>query len=156
MTVIIDVEDDAWRSLPGLEDLAERAIEAGLRHEGESPAEAEVSVLFTSDAEAAQINERWRKRTYAPNVLSFPAHRARVIPPGTPASLGDIVLAAGVVQREAREQEKTMEAHTVHLIVHGLLHLLGRDHEDPDQALAMESAETAILADLGYAAPYER
>ncbi|MFL5259623.1 MAG: rRNA maturation RNase YbeY [Hyphomicrobiales bacterium] len=156
MAVVIDVDNDAWRGLSDLEGLAERAIEAALRHEGESAAQTEVSLLFTGDAEAARLNERWRNRTYAPNVLSFPAHKARGIAPGAPVPLGDIVLAAGVVEREAREQEKTMEAHTVHLIVHGLLHLLGRDHEDAAQASEMEAAETAILADLGYAAPYER
>jgi len=156
MPVLVDVEDDAWRSLSELEGLAENAVRAALHHEGRNANESEVSVLFTSDDEAAGINARWRNKSYAPNVLSFPAHRVAALEPGAPAPLGDIVLASGVVEREAREQEKTMEEHTVHLIVHGALHLLGRDHDRPEEAIAMEAAETAILAGLGYAAPYER
>src|SRR3954447_20529575 len=106
MSVLVDVEDDAWRSVSGLEGLAEGAVGAALRHEGRHASESEVSVLFTNNEEAARINEHWRNKSYAPNVLSFPAHRGTSLEPGAPAPLGDIVLAAGIVEREAREQEK--------------------------------------------------
>src|SRR4051794_3227232 len=76
MPVLVDIDDDAWRSVQDLDALAERAVAAALAHDHHSADEFEVSLLFTGDAEAARVNREWRKETYAPNVLSFPAAEA--------------------------------------------------------------------------------
>jgi probable rRNA maturation factor len=155
MPVLIDVEDERWRGVPGLERLAESAVAAVLAYEGRSADFLEVSILFTGDEEAARINGEWRNKTYAPNVLSFPA-RTTDVPAGEAKPLGDVILAAGVVAHEAAEQGKSLDAHTAHLIVHGMLHLLGHEHMSPSDASKMETAETAILSELGYPSPYEQ
>jgi probable rRNA maturation factor len=155
MAVLIAVADEAWHRLPGLEDLAERAVSATLVHACRMQETFEISILFAGDEEAARMNGTWRNRTYAPNVLSFPA-AAVAGPAGEARPLGDIVLAAGVVAREAVEQGKSLEAHTMHLIIHGTLHLLGFDHLTDADASAMEKAEIAILNGFGYPDPYEQ
>jgi probable rRNA maturation factor len=155
MPVLIDVEDNGWRRVPDLDDLAKRSVAAALAYGRRSPDLLEVSVLFIGDEEAARINSEWRGKSYPPNVLSFPAAPAMEVPEGEAEPLGDIVLAAGVIAREAKEQSKSFEAHTSHLIVHGTLHLLGYDHMEPSDALKMEAAEAAILRGLGYPDPYD-
>lgn len=112
---------------------------------------AEVCVRVVDEAEGAALNARYRGKAYPTNVLSFPAE----LPPelGVPL-LGDLVLCAPVVLREAREQGKPAQAHWAHLTVHGMLHLLGFDHIDPDEAEAMEALERSILARCGYPDPY--
>lgn len=153
MPVIIDVRDEAWGELPDVAPLAERAVEAALAYSQIDPAEFEVSLLFAGDAEAAQINSEWRNKSYAPNVLSFPAPPLSPVP-GAARPLGDIVLAAGTVAREAGEQKKPLETHVAHLIVHGMLHLLGYDHMNDEEAAHMEGAEIEILRGLGIPNPY--
>lgn len=118
-----------------------------------------VSVLFTSDSEVHTLNREWRGRDKPTNVLSFPMlerdELAQIGPDGPPVMLGDIALAYETCAREAAEKDVPLEHHTVHLIVHGLLHLAGHDHVDSDaQAEQMEALETAILAKLGIADPY--
>lgn len=118
-----------------------------------------VSVLFTSDAEVHTLNREWRGRDKPTNVLSFPMldrdELSQLGPDGPPAMLGDIALAYETCAREAAEKGVPLEHHTMHLIVHGLLHLAGHDHVDSDaQAEQMEALETAILAKLGIADPY--
>jgi len=113
------------------------------------PAKAEVTVRYVAAAEARRLNRRYRGKDYATNVLSFPyaAGRGRVV--------GDLVICAPVVAREAREQGKPCEAHHAHLLVHGLLNLRGYDHErGPAEARRMERRERAILARLGFPDPY--
>jgi probable rRNA maturation factor len=113
---------------------------------------AEVSVLFTDDAAARDLNHRFRGLDRATNVLSFPA--------GPPVAgrngplLGDVVLACETIQREAEASGLGFEAHVTHLIVHGFLHLIGYDHETDEQAVVMERLETSIMRDLGFADPY--
>ncbi|MFN4140668.1 rRNA maturation RNase YbeY [Aestuariivirga sp.] len=156
MTVTIEVEDESWRELLGLEDLALRAAAAALAGAGKALGEGEVALLFTSDSAVAELNAEWRGKAGATNVLSFPSAPDMPVPAGERRPLGDIVLAHGVIAREAREQGKTLHAHTSHLIVHGVLHLLGYDHEDEQEALDMERLETGILKGLGIPDPYER
>jgi probable rRNA maturation factor len=113
---------------------------------------AELSIRVVDEKEGAALNARYRNKAYATNVLSFPAE----LPPGVPLPmLGDLVICAAVVAREAREQGKPAAAHWAHLTVHGCLHLIGYDHEDDSQALLMEPLETAILAELGFPDPYQ-
>lgn len=153
MIVTIDVEDEAWHHLPGLEELARSAVSAalaGLNISGNT----ETALLFTDDASIAAINAEWRGKPTPTNVLSFPTPEDFAVPDGEPRPLGDIVLAYGTVAREAEEQGKTLQAHAMHLIVHGVLHLAGHDHEDDTQADAMERLEIEILKGLGITNPY--
>ena len=114
--------------------------------------DANVTVRIVGTAEGRRLNRDWRSRDYATNVLSF----GYDLPDGNSGGplQGDLVLCAAVVEREAREQAKTVTAHYAHLVVHGLLHLQGYDHEDDAEAERMERRERLILKRLGYADPY--
>jgi probable rRNA maturation factor len=155
MTVSIEVEDEAWLALTGLDALAQRAIAAALAGAHANVEESDVALLFTNDEAIAEINAEWRAKDKPTNVLSFPAPEDMPVPEGEPRPLGDIVLAFGVISREAASQGKTLHDHTVHLIVHGALHLLGFDHETDAEALEMERLEAGILKGLGISDPYE-
>ena len=155
MTVSIEVEDETWVALPGLEDLARSAVEAALAGAAVPAAQCDVAVLFTDDHAIAEINAEWRGKNVPTNVLSFPMPKKMPLPEGEARPLGDIVLAHGVITREATEQGKTLRNHTAHLIVHGTLHLLGYDHESETEAEEMETLETRILKGLGISDPYE-
>lgn len=113
----------------------------------------EITLRVVGPAEMRTLNREYRGKDYATNVLSFPFDAPKDI--ALPVRvLGDIVLCAATVQREAREQGKEIGAHWAHLTVHGVLHLLGLDHHTPRHATVMEGAEIAVLALLGYANPY--
>ncbi len=112
---------------------------------------AELTIRLVDGAEGRELNRRWRDRDYATNVLSFPADGLADIAPDL---LGDIVLCAPLVAAEAADQRKPVTAHWAHLTVHGVLHLLGFDHEDDEAAAIMEEHERAILAGMGLADPY--
>lgn len=111
----------------------------------------ELTVRIVGEVEGAELNRRWRGRPAATNVLSFPVAGVERVAPDL---LGDIVICAPVVVREAGEQGKALEAHFAHLVVHGVLHLLGHDHADERAARRMERLERCILAGLGFADPY--
>lgn len=116
-------------------------------------ARGELTVRIVSGGESAALNARYRGKRGATNVLSFPAEP----PAGRTAELlpiGDIVICASVVAREAREQGKPLHAHWAHMVVHGALHLQGYDHEKDRDANAMEARERSLLADLGFPDPY--
>ncbi|WP_226702332.1 rRNA maturation RNase YbeY [Microbulbifer elongatus] len=118
---------------------------------GEHRAEAEISLRIVDEDESQALNSQYRGKDKPTNVLSFPAD----IPPelGLPL-LGDLVICAQVVAREAEQQHKALSAHWAHMVVHGTLHLLGYDHIEDDEAEIMESLETRILAGLGIDDPY--
>jgi probable rRNA maturation factor len=119
--------------------------------------EADLAVRIVGAREGRALNRHYRGKDYATNVLSFPADLAEGVklPKGvTMPLLGDIVLCAPVIAKEAREQKKLLLAHYAHLTVHGALHLLGWDHEDDTDAECMERLEREILADLGIEDPY--
>ena len=112
---------------------------------------AEVAIRLVDEEESRALNRSWRNQDYPTNVLSFPAG----LPAGVPLPLlGDLVMCAPLVAREAAEQGKSPAAHWAHLTVHGSLHLLGYDHESEAQAAVMEPLETAILGTLGFPDPY--
>ena len=114
--------------------------------------EAELTIRIVDDEESAELNETYRGKQGPTNVLSFPFEA----PPGVDLPLlGDIVICAPKVAREAAEQGKPPEAHWAHLTLHGCLHLLGYDHIEPEEAEEMEALETELLAALGYANPYQ-
>ena len=112
---------------------------------------ADLAIRVVDTKEACSLNRHYRGKDYATNVLSFPAD----LPEGVNVPLlGDLVICAPVVAREAKEQKKSLAAHYAHLTIHGVLHLLGLDHEDDREAEAMEAIERALLAELGFGDPY--
>jgi probable rRNA maturation factor len=146
----VEIEDHAWTSaLPSAAEIAERAGAAVLDQISPTDdGEPEVAVLLTSDEAVAKLNQRFRGKAGPTNVLSFPAS-------ANPENhLGDVALAHGVCAREAAEQGKSLEQHLAHLVVHGVLHLLGYDHETDREAEAMEALERSILESLGVPDPY--
>jgi probable rRNA maturation factor len=134
-----------WR---GHEETLARALAAAAAAEGRA---GEVSLLLGDDAAIAELNRLWRGKDGPTNVLSFPPAPGQG---GETAFLGDIALAAETIAAEAEFQGKSLEAHAAHLAVHGFLHLLGYDHENPADAETMEARERAILVSLGIADPY--
>ncbi|MDR7191415.1 rRNA maturation RNase YbeY [Luteimonas terrae] len=117
--------------------------------------EADLAIRLVDEDEGRALNRHYRGKDYATNVLSFPAELPEGLPEGVRLPLlGDLVLCAPVVAREAAEQGKPLNAHYAHLTVHGVLHLLGWDHEDDKDAEAMEQLERGILAGLGIDDPY--
>jgi probable rRNA maturation factor len=140
----VEVEDPAWtEALPDVVARVERAAVAAL-----VTVEGDVVVLLTDDAAVHDLNRRFRDRDQPTNVLSFPAAESAA------PHLGDLVLAHGVCAAEAAAQGKSLADHLTHLTVHGVLHLLGRDHVDEIEAEAMEAEERTLLASLGVADPY--
>jgi probable rRNA maturation factor len=155
IAIDVTVESGHWPDELVLGALSRKAVEASLSEFGKSVpvTGSEVSVLFTDDAAIRKLNAGWRAKDKPTNVLSFPAfppNKAAPLPP----MLGDIVLAAETVSREAAEEGRPLENHISHLIVHGFLHLLGYDHEVDDEAEEMEAAERRILARLAIPDPY--
>lgn len=140
------ISQPRWReALPGCEDIVTRAIEQSLIHLKASKA-YEVSVVLTDDAEIRELNREWRGKDKPTNVLSFPQDEEIL--------LGDIILSLGTIEDEARSQGKALADHTSHLVVHGLLHLLGYDHEVESEAEEMEALEIDICAQMGVNNPY--
>jgi len=118
---------------------------------------AELTIRIVNQIESATLNREYRGIDRPTNVLSFPFELPPGIAPDDPIAdlLGDIVICAAVVEREAQEQQKTLIAHWAHLVVHGVLHLRGYDHLNDDEAEQMETLETQILSDLGFPSPYD-
>jgi probable rRNA maturation factor len=114
---------------------------------------AEVTLRVVDIEEGQFLNKEWRNKDYATNVLSFPVGDTIE---QAPDLLGDIVICAPIVEKEAKEQGKEVEAHWAHLIIHGILHLQGYDHESETDAEVMETKEIQILKNIGYKNPYEQ
>lgn len=159
LTLEISVEAP-WSESTDWEELAERAAAALAQCAPElvNP-RLSASILFADDAEVHALNREWRGKDKPTNVLSFPMLEREDLldlsPDGPPELLGDIALALETCAREAAEKGLSLEQHATHLIVHGLLHLAGHDHEISDQdARAMEQLEIKALALLGIADPY--
>lgn len=161
MTIDVIIEAENWQGL-GLEGLAGPAFEACLSALDLEPDAWEAVLLACDDTRIAALNADFRDKPTPTNVLSWPSQeRAAAAPGQRPASpagpdpeLGDIALAWETCQREARELGIAFEDHVTHLVVHGILHLLGYDHVDEADAHLMENLETEILGNLGIADPY--
>jgi probable rRNA maturation factor len=153
--LVLVEEDGDWSDIPGLEAAVRQAAAALARHRQVSVTPgSEVSVVLCSDALVRRMNRTYRGKDASTNVLSFPFQR----PPGAGAEdgayLGDVVLAAERVRLEADERGIERKHHLQHLVVHGVLHLLGYDHETDSAAEAMERLETDILATIGVGDPH--
>ena len=114
----------------------------------------DLTIRVVGAAESRKLNRTWRGQDKPTNVLSFPALPLAAQGPILESELGDLAICAPVVAREAREQGKPAQAHWAHMVVHGVLHLLGYDHELDREATVMEAREADILAGLGYSNPY--
>lgn len=149
----IRMQSRKWREIEDLRPRILSAIDAGLALAPLKPLPgAELSLLLTDDKRIRIVNRDWRGFDKATNVLSFPAAPPERI--GSSPVVGDIVIALETVAREAETEEKSFGDHLSHLVIHGLLHLLGEDHETEAEAQRMEALETAALARLGIADPY--
>jgi len=148
-TIDIAVESPLWEPVTGIKELVDQAIAATLRHVriDRNPA-AELSLLLCDDARIRDLNREWRTIDKPTNVLAFPAVDSQT------ETFGDIVLAFETIASEAQRDHKSFEDHLRHLIVHGLLHLLGHDHGTAGEADEMEALERRVLRDLNIADPY--
>lgn len=160
------IEDPRWEALD-IAALAERSAAQVLAHLGLEAEGFEIVLMACDDSRISALNAEFRGKPAATNVLSWPAEErgaalegSHPAPPdpgpvGMPNSLGDMALAYETCAREAQEQGKTLADHAAHLIVHGVLHLLGYDHMRDKDAALMEALEVAILAEMGIPDPYE-
>lgn len=145
----VEIEADDWlRALPNVAAVVQRAAEAALAAPDLEIADTTVTVLLTDDAEVRTLNRDHRRQDKPTNILSFPAHETAL------GHLGDLALAYETCAREAGEQGKPLQHHLTHLVVHGVLHLTGWDHQADDEAEAMEQLEREVLAGLDVPDPY--
>ena len=155
MTEVL-VTADCWRAEPDAEAVIQRAVAAAAQFTDADVGDAELAVMLTDDAGIRTLNHNWRGIDKATNVLSFPA--LQPTGPGgdddAPRMLGDIAIAYETLRREADDERKPFADHLSHLAVHGFLHLIGYDHDNDDDAEAMEALEQEILAQLGIPDPY--
>ncbi|MDH6231008.1 putative rRNA maturation factor [Mesorhizobium soli] len=148
------IEAGNWPSEEELEALAQRAVGAALAETGaDAPMGTELSLVFSDDAHIQVLNAEWRGKDKPTNVLSFPAFPTKPGQP-LPPMMGDIILAAETVDREAALEGKLREHHITHLVIHGFLHLMGYDHETDAEAEEMEGLERRALARLAIPDPY--
>lgn len=157
MSYALTIEAGAWPDEATLTPLIENARNALSQvldvDETADLIEAPVTLLFTDDAAQKKLNAEWRDQDTTTNVLSFPTPYMPM-PEGETLPLGDISFAFETVQSEARLEDKPFNAHLIHLMIHGFLHLLGYDHEDEEEAEQMEALEIDALKTLNIANPY--
>ncbi len=164
MQIDIEITDDRWVDL-GLEDITETAAHAVLERLGIDAEECELSVLGCDDARIRELNADFREKDKATNVLSWPADERGAEDDGDmpeepeadvfgTIELGDIAISYETCEREATEAGKPLRDHAMHLMIHGVLHLLGFDHIRDGDAALMEGIETEILGKMGMADPY--
>ncbi|MGI9372243.1 MAG: rRNA maturation RNase YbeY [Hyphomicrobiales bacterium] len=152
MIVDIDIADERWEEY---RDLAVRAAIAALEHLEFESDSAELALKLSDDEEVQRLNSLYRGKNEPTNVLSFEADPPHAnLPESQSQPIGDVILAFETVEKEAGVQEKNLENHLCHLIVHGVLHLCGYSHDDDATAQAMEKFEITILDELGIANPY--
>jgi probable rRNA maturation factor len=155
LTEVLVVADN-WHAEPGAEAVIQRAIATAAELVDANVGEAELAVMLTDDSGIRTLNSNWRGIDKPTNVLSFPALQPTGTgsPDDAPRMLGDIAIAFETTRREADDEQKPFDHHLSHLAVHGFLHLIGYDHEKDDDAVAMETLEQEILAQLGIPDPY--
>ncbi|KAA0968571.1 rRNA maturation RNase YbeY [Aureimonas fodinaquatilis] len=155
--LVLTVEDVAWHEVLGGNgaQLVAEAVAAAARGAGlDASTETELGVTLSSDAAVRELNAEWRGKDKATNILSFPM--VQLEPGDSPGPmLGDLILALETVKMEALMEQKAVKDHFRHLVVHGLLHLLGYDHEEAEAAEIMEALEISVLSTLAIANPYD-
>lgn len=153
----VTVDADGWHwAVTDPERICRQAVAAAIEAVRPGTGGLEVSVLLADDAAIHALNRTWRGKDRPTNVLSFPAGQPPAgFPPELAWPLGDLALAFETCAAEAAREGKSLARHLAHLAVHGTLHLLGHDHEKPDEAAAMEALERRILATLGVPDPYQ-
>lgn len=150
MNLILDIENaSSCASVPDEKHFHQWAAAALMGHREEM----ELSVRIVNEQESAELNQRYRQKAGATNVLSFPADLPESL---QLPLLGDLVICAQIVEQEAQQQQKHLEAHWAHMVIHGSLHLIGYDHIEDQDADEMEQRETDILTDLNFPPPYEQ
>lgn len=160
MTVFIEIQNMIGSNKQPDEAAHHRWIEVALKHANQNYSDIninapELTIRLVSEQESQQLNLDYRQKDKPTNVLSFPFEVPEMIPTDElPNYLGDLVVCESVLVNEAKEQHKSYRDHYTHLIIHGVLHLLGFDHIEDAEAHTMENLEVAILADLGIADPY--
>jgi len=155
MTVDVVMDDEVWPGFDDAEAVVQAAVAALAHYPGVINEPCAAVVALSDDAEVARLNAAYRKKPTATNVLSFPA-APHPTSAGEASALGDIILARETILREAAESGTEPVHHLQHLVIHGLLHLLGHDHVDDAGAERMEALETAILATLQIPDPYSQ
>ena len=153
LQVDISIECESWAQLADLEQLVEEVLQTTALESGKKLLEdAEVSLLFCDDFRIRELHRDWRKLDKSTNVLSFPASNPERL--ANAPVLGDIAIAFETVLRESKDENKSLSDHTFHMVTHGILHLLGYDHETDKDAEEMENLERRILARHGVDDPY--
>lgn len=148
MTIILDIQSASSSEDAPDDQSIKRWVSAAI---GSKTGDTELSIRIVDEAEGKALNETYRGASGPTNVLSFPFDEKT---PEPLPLIGDIVVCAPVVAREAAQQNKDLNAHWAHMIIHGVLHLLGYDHQDDEQANVMETLETEIMQGLGFPPPY--
>ncbi len=155
MSTDIEIVDAGWSEVEDLQESVENAVRAVCAALGGEYPSASVAIRLSNDEEVRELNRTFREQDAPTNVLSFPAApEDEQVRFADETSLGDIILALETVRREAEMDGKNFESHVVHLVVHGVLHLAGYDHEEQKAAEEMENLEIEILQGIGIANPY--
>ena len=154
MNLTLDIDNASSCSQIPNEPLVYRWVYAALKGQTiEEKDDVELSIRIVDEQESAEFNQRYRDKQGATNVLSFPAD----LPDSLQLPLlGDLIICAPVVEMEAQQQKKTLDAHWAHMIIHGSLHLIGFDHIHDQDAEEMEALETSIITGLNFPPPYEQ
>lgn len=153
----IDIQNPNWKtSIGDIENITRSAIEKALSMATDVRPQMEISIVLSDDVFIQNLNKAYRHKDKPTNVLSFPMTEVQDIQETSPfVSLGDVIVSFDTIKRESEEQNKPLEHHYIHMLVHGCLHLLHFDHEDNEDAEIMESKEIEILEQLGVKNPYE-
>ncbi len=151
MSVELDVQYSESQAEAGEEPPTSDEFQLWVDHALRQAGDAQVSIRIVDEAESQSLNKRYRGKDYPTNVLSFPMDIPEAL--GI-AMLGDLVICAPVVEREARDQHKDTKSHWAHMVIHGMLHLQGYDHVEDEQAEEMERLEIQLMQQLGYTDPY--
>ncbi len=156
-TLAIDlcVDDKNWQAIDGLEHVITTAVKAALSQAQIIGDDAiGLTIVLDNNSRVESLNADWRDKQKPTNILSFPAPKHSRSDTGE-AYIGDLILAYGVIYDEANEQRKALATHLCHLIIHGVLHLVGFDHQNDDEAVEMEQLEIKAMAALGLPDPYQ-
>lgn len=156
LTVDIVSRHARWEGIGVSEATLVGAARAAFAVDHRDARASEVALVLVGDEEMRTLNRDWRGKNGATNVLSFPADDTMMLRDDGPVLLGDVVLALETIEREAREMDVTLADHAQHLVVHGILHLLGLDHATDEEAETMEALESRVMLGLGLADPYAR